>query len=39
MLGITGQDGASCAEILLRNGYEAHGIKRWSSLFNAYSVT
>jgi len=25
--GITGQDGASCAEILLCNGYEVHGIK------------
>jgi GDPmannose 4,6-dehydratase len=39
MPGTTRQDGASCAEILLRNGYEVHGIKRRSSLFNTYSVT
>jgi GDPmannose 4,6-dehydratase len=39
MHGIIGQDGTSCAEILLRNGYEVHGIKRRSSLFNTYSVT
>jgi GDPmannose 4,6-dehydratase len=32
--GITGQDGAYLAELLLRKGYEVHGIKRRSSLFN-----
>lgn len=32
--GITGQDGAYMAEFLLEKGYEVHGIKRRSSLFN-----
>jgi GDPmannose 4,6-dehydratase len=32
--GITGQDGAYLAEFLLKRGYEVHGIKRRSSLFN-----
>ncbi|EEO24381.1 MULTISPECIES: GDP-mannose 4,6-dehydratase [Helicobacter] len=32
--GITGQDGAYLAEFLLNKGYEVHGIKRRSSLFN-----
>lgn len=32
--GVTGQDGAYLAEILLNKGYEVHGIKRRSSLFN-----
>ena len=32
--GITGQDGAYLAELLLRKGYEVHGIKRRTSLFN-----
>src|SRR6266481_2889785 len=32
--GITGQDGAYLAELLLNKGYEVHGIKRRSSLFN-----
>lgn len=32
--GITGQDGAYLAELLLSKGYEVHGIKRRSSLFN-----
>src|SRR5574342_601219 len=32
--GITGQDGAYLAEVLLKKGYEVHGIKRRSSLFN-----
>ena len=32
--GITGQDGAYLAEFLLGKGYEVHGIKRRSSLFN-----
>ena len=30
--GITGQDGAYLAELLLEKGYEVHGIKRRSSL-------
>ncbi|WP_396156221.1 GDP-mannose 4,6-dehydratase [Flavobacterium macrobrachii] len=32
--GITGQDGAYLAELLLEKGYMVHGIKRRSSLFN-----
>jgi GDPmannose 4,6-dehydratase len=32
--GITGQDGAYLAEFLLEKGYEVHGIKRRSSMFN-----
>ncbi len=32
--GVTGQDGAYLSEFLLKRGYEVHGIKRRSSLFN-----
>ena len=32
--GITGQDGAYLAELLLNKGYIVHGIKRRSSSFN-----
>ena len=32
--GVTGQDGAYLAELLLKKGYTVHGIKRRSSLFN-----
>ena len=32
--GVTGQDGAYLAELLLHKGYEVHGIKRRTSLFN-----
>ena len=32
--GITGQDGAYLAELLLEKGYEVHGIRRRASLFN-----
>lgn len=32
--GITGQDGAYLAELLLKKGYNVHGIKRRSSLMN-----
>jgi len=32
--GITGQDGAYLAEFLLKKGYEVHGVKRRTSLFN-----
>ena len=32
--GVTGQDGAYLAELLLAKGYEVHGVKRRSSLFN-----
>ena len=32
--GVTGQDGAYLAELLLGKGYEVHGIKRRSSTFN-----
>jgi GDPmannose 4,6-dehydratase len=34
LTGITGQDGAYLAEFLLHKGYEVHGIKRRTSLFN-----
>jgi GDPmannose 4,6-dehydratase len=36
--GITGQDGSYLAELLLRKGYEVHGIKRRSSSFNTERV-
>lgn len=36
--GVTGQDGAYLAELLLEKGYEVHGIKRRSSLFNTQRV-
>src|SRR5210317_1571072 len=32
--GVTGQDGAYLAEFLLEKGYEVHGLKRRTSLFN-----
>ena len=32
--GITGQDGAYLAELLLAKGYEVHGVKRRASSFN-----
>src|SRR6059058_4498862 len=32
--GVTGQDGAYLSELLLSKGYQVHGIKRRSSLFN-----
>ncbi len=36
--GVTGQDGAYLAELLLKKGYEVHGIKRRSSSFNTGRV-
>jgi len=36
--GITGQDGAYLAEFLLGKGYEVHGIKRRTSLFNTARI-
>ncbi len=36
--GVTGQDGAYLAELLLQKGYEVHGVKRRSSLFNTDRV-
>ena len=36
--GITGQDGAYLAELLLAKGYEVHGIKRRASLFNTARI-
>ncbi|MDP6305536.1 MAG: GDP-mannose 4,6-dehydratase, partial [Alphaproteobacteria bacterium] len=36
--GVTGQDGAYLAELLLDKGYEVHGVKRRSSSFNAARV-
>ncbi|MEM6446280.1 MAG: GDP-mannose 4,6-dehydratase [Cyanobacteria bacterium P01_D01_bin.123] len=36
--GITGQDGAYIAEFLLNKGYEVHGIKRRTSLFNTERI-
>ena len=36
--GITGQDGSYLAELLIEKGYEVHGIKRRSSLFNTERI-
>ena len=36
--GVTGQDGAYLSEFLLKKGYEVHGLKRRSSLFNTDRV-
>jgi GDPmannose 4,6-dehydratase len=36
--GITGQDGAYLTELLLAKGYEVHGIKRRSSMFNTQRI-
>jgi GDPmannose 4,6-dehydratase len=36
--GITGQDGSYLAEFLLKKGYQVHGIKRRSSLFNTERI-
>lgn len=36
--GVTGQDGAYLAELLLSKGYKVHGIKRRSSLFNTERI-
>ena len=36
--GVTGQDGSYLAEFLLQKGYEVHGIKRRSSLFNTQRI-
>ena len=36
--GITGQDGAYLAELLLQKGYEVHGIKRRASSFNTERI-
>ena len=36
--GVTGQDGAYLAEVLLEKGYEVHGVKRRSSSFNTRRI-
>src|SRR5665213_2526846 len=36
--GVTGQDGSYLAELLLDKGYEVHGIKRRSSMFNTQRI-
>jgi GDPmannose 4,6-dehydratase len=36
--GLTGQDGAYLAELLLSKGYTVHGVKRRSSLINTYRI-
>ncbi|WP_031443972.1 GDP-mannose 4,6-dehydratase [Arenibacter algicola] len=36
--GVTGQDGAYLSEFLLKKGYEVHGLKRRSSMFNTDRV-
>lgn len=38
IIGITGQDGSYLAELLLKKGYEVHGVKRRSSSFNTELV-
>jgi GDPmannose 4,6-dehydratase len=36
--GITGQDGAYLAELLLQKGYIVHGVRRRSSLMNTQRI-
>jgi GDPmannose 4,6-dehydratase len=36
--GITGQDGSYLARLLLEKGYEVHGLKRRTSLFNTERI-
>ncbi|MBF8962526.1 GDP-mannose 4,6-dehydratase [Pontibacter sp. FD36] len=36
--GVTGQDGAYLAELLLSKGYKVHGVKRRSSMFNTERI-
>ena len=36
--GVTGQDGAYLAELLLNKNYEVHGIKRRASSFNTSRI-
>src|SRR6202451_748837 len=36
--GVTGQDGAYLAELLLKKGYIVHGVKRRSSMFNTHRI-
>ena len=36
--GVTGQDGSYLSELLLEKGYEVHGLKRRSSLFNTQRI-
>ena len=38
LTGVTGQDGAYLSEYLLKKGYNVHGIKRRSSIFNTERV-
>lgn len=38
LTGVTGQDGAYLAELLLSKGYEVHGLKRRSSSFNSQRI-
>ena len=38
LTGVTGQDGAYLADFLLNKGYEVHGLKRRSSLFNTARI-
>ncbi len=38
LTGVTGQDGSYLAELLLEKGYEVHGIKRRTSLFNTARI-
>ena len=38
LTGITGKDGSYLAELLLEKGYEVHGIKRRTSLFNTQRI-
>jgi GDPmannose 4,6-dehydratase len=38
IFGVTGQDGAYLAELLLENGYVVHGVKRRSSSFNTMRI-
>jgi GDPmannose 4,6-dehydratase len=38
IIGITGQDGSYLTELLIRKGYEVHGIVRRASVFNSERI-
>ena len=38
IFGVTGQDGSYLSKLLLKKGYEVHGVKRRSSTINTYRI-
>ena len=38
IFGVTGQDGSYLSELLIKKGYEVHGVKRRSSSFNTSRI-